>query len=73
MHIFLYLISIATFSSISGKSEDVFSDGKFKELEVGVSVSGTCREPFNLFKLVDVITDDNLLYDGNLSVTLQSK
>lgn len=52
MHIFFYLISIAIFSSKTGKSEEVFSDGKFKEFEVGVSVPGTCREAFNLFKLV---------------------
>ena len=52
MHIFFYLVSIALFSSKTGKSEDVFSDGKFKEFEVGVSVPGTCRESFNKFKVV---------------------
>lgn len=41
MHIFFYLISIATFSSKPGKSEEVFSNGRFKEFEVGVSVPGT--------------------------------
>ena len=52
MHIFFYLISIAIFSSKIGKSKEVFSDGKFKEFEVGISLSSTCREPFNQLKLV---------------------
>lgn len=52
MHIFFYLISIVIFSSKTGKSIELFSDGKFKEFVVGISVSGTCREPFNQFKLV---------------------
>ena len=37
MHIFFYLISIAIFSSKTGKSKEVFSDGKFKGFEVGFS------------------------------------
>lgn len=75
MHIFFYLISIALFSSISGETEKVFSDGKFKELKVGVSVPGTCREPFDLFKLVRYDNRGHIIYYtmGNLSVTLHSK
>ena len=52
MHIFFYLMSIAIFSSKIGKSKEVFSDGKFKEFEVGISLSSTFREPFNQLRLV---------------------
>lgn len=42
MNVYFYLVSVVIFSSISGKSENGFYEGKFTGLES--DLLGTCRE-----------------------------